>query len=176
MAAGDIAEIPVQWAPLYAVRTDGAVISRVSGTPRPLRPRLVNKYHHVTLCVDGRKHQRSVHRLVLETFVGERPDLVANHLNGVRTDNRLENLEWTTPSGNAQHAYATGLHTISEKHRQSAREIGRQRGKLCEADIRNIRAMYHSGNTNKAALARKFKINRKSVHMILNGTLYGHVQ
>ncbi len=46
---------------------------------------------------------RYVHRLVLETFIGPCPDgMWARHLNSIKSDNRLENLEWNTPAINIQ--------------------------------------------------------------------------
>ena len=52
---------------------------------------------------DGTKQvNRLVHHLVLEAFVGPRPEgALARHLNGNRTDNRAENLRWGTASENA---------------------------------------------------------------------------
>lgn len=57
-------------------------------------------YERVTI---GRK-QMSVHRLVCIAFLGEIKDKkIVNHINGIKTDNRLENLEWVTCRENTIH-------------------------------------------------------------------------
>ena len=68
-------------------------------------------YNVVAVMIDGVSRARFVHRLVAETFCAgwSEQNNVCNHVNGCKTDNRASNLEWTTPSENAIHAYATGL-------------------------------------------------------------------
>lgn len=69
-------------------------------------------YHLVRLARDGVKIPRTVHSLVLEAFVGPRPEgLETRHLNGVRSDNRLSNLTWGTTTENRadQKRHGTGV-------------------------------------------------------------------
>jgi hypothetical protein len=65
-------------------------------------------YRFVRLYRAGTGHDFKVHRLVMWSFVGQ-SEMEVNHLNGVKTDNRLENLEYCTASENARHAYEMGL-------------------------------------------------------------------
>lgn len=61
-------------------------------------------YLRCNLKKDGYVRQASVHRLVAETFL-DNPlrKMQINHKNGVKNDNRLENLEWCTNSENQRH-------------------------------------------------------------------------
>lgn len=79
-------------------------------------------------CVDlGSVRGVKVHRLVAKHFVRVSEDLLAqglskenlvvNHIDGNKLNNRWDNLEWTTQKGNMVHASATGLmHTTIDKH------------------------------------------------------------
>lgn len=50
-----------------------------------------------------------VHRIVLLTFNPINEEKQVNHINGIKSNNRLENLEWCTDSENKIHAYKIGL-------------------------------------------------------------------
>lgn len=69
-----------------------------------------NGYLEVTARKSGERVKALVHRLVGMAFVpGYEGDLTINHINGIKTDNRPENLEWVSLARNTQHQWETGL-------------------------------------------------------------------
>ena len=89
---------------LYAVSVDGRVYSYRHHIL--LRPEVVhNGYLRVSLCVNGTSAHRRIHRLVAEAYIPNPLDKSqVNHKNGIRTDNRVENLEWVSAKENIQDA------------------------------------------------------------------------
>lgn len=78
-----------------------------------LKPCITKKgYLRLSLTLkDKNKKNFSVHVLVAKTFIEnlDASKTQVNHINGIKTDNNLENLEWVTPSENVIHSFKTGL-------------------------------------------------------------------
>ena len=68
-------------------------------------------YPSVSLNKAPRSKAVRVHVLVASAFIGSIPvpGMQVNHKNGVKKDNRVENLEWVTPLENMRHMFRTGL-------------------------------------------------------------------
>lgn len=93
---------------LYSVSDWG----RVRSVWQILKPTLSDSgYLTVSVRVYGKRKTRPVHRLVVETFHGH-PEhgKITRHLNGIRDDNRAENLAWGTPSENNADTLLHGNH------------------------------------------------------------------
>lgn len=104
---------PLHWIDSRYVITDHGLVYSYANShggvrkfgPRLLKPHVTNSgYAQVRLPVNGKYKWVSVARLVLQAFTGIVGEEV-NHKNGLRQDNRLENLEWSTRSENMQHSY-----------------------------------------------------------------------
>lgn len=93
--------------PDYCICNDGTVYSIKKGKLHKMVGSITpNGYKHIILCKDGQMFYRSVHRLVAQAFIPNPENKpYVNHINGVKDDNRVENLEWVTDSENKYHSY-----------------------------------------------------------------------
>lgn len=149
----------------YTISTDGKVYSKRNNIF--LKP-CIDKdgYLMVLLSNNGKRKKISIHRLVALNFMPNpenKPQV--NHINGIKSDNRLENLEWVTASENIVHAWTIGLSdkckkTLSTIHNRSLINMENNifYGSIKEAaekeniNYSTLKAMLNGQNKNKTSL------------------------
>jgi hypothetical protein len=127
-------------------------------------------YPTCVLCVAhlGRK-TLSVHRTIVSTFMGTIPaGLQVNHKNGIKSDNRVKNLEICTGSENKHHAYKNGLMFVGKG------ELSHYK-KLDNCKVREIRIELSRGYNNRV-IAEKYGVCPGTIRRIRLGLSWGHVQ
>lgn len=155
----------------YEVSSTGLVKNTKTG--RILKPWKNQGYNHINL---GNKIRSSVHRLVALAFLPEieGKDIV-NHKNGIRDDNRVENLEWCDKSYNFYHAVEIGLcdghPNIGHKNSVGSKNT---RARLKEKDIKQIRKLRDDGLTLKQ-IGDIFNVHFATIGYIIQGKTWGHV-
>lgn len=95
--------------PNYEVSNFGNVRSIKS--KKILKPFISNPgYLIVSLCNKGTVRKFPNHRLVAKAFlIPQNNDTIVNHKDGIKTNNKLDNLEWSTFAKNNKHSYDRGL-------------------------------------------------------------------
>ena len=74
-------------------------------------------YLYVTLFKEGKAKRKYIHRLVAEAFIINNKKLpCVNHINGNKSNNNINNLEWCSYKDNIKHAYRLGLYKIGKNH------------------------------------------------------------
>lgn len=123
------------------------------------------KYCYGYLITNIRGRVRFIHQLIALAWVGPRPDsAVVNHKNGIKTDNRPENLEWVTQRDNMLHAYSTGLKLSTGENNGNC--------KLTDADVVSILESPHAGTTE---LAKRFCVSPRTIRLIRSGAAWRHI-
>lgn len=139
---------------LYWIDTNGEMVN--SKTDRVVGGRIKNGYRLV--CVNG--NWKPIHRYVAEAFcVKPEGCNEVNHINGIKSDNRAENLEWTTHKGNMHHAVKTGL--WKTRFSEDA-----YRAKLSNKDVETICKHIASGGTWKGIQSKIQNLTRDMYYNI----------
>jgi hypothetical protein len=157
----------------YAISDKGNIKRETTTKGYPegtlLKPKLQkNGYLSKALHSNKKNYTKLIHRLVAEAFIPNPLNkLTVNHINGKKTDNRVENLEWNTYSENQLHAYDNGLcrGPIGEKQGRS---------KLKEYQVLEIVELSKIGLTQNE-IKRKYDISQGLVSKIINKKTWVHI-
>ena len=151
---------------LYVINKTGKVLS--VRTKKEKKPYLLpNGYLQIKLHKNSKRKAFFVHRLVLKTFGGnpDLPEHTVNHINGVKTDNRIENLEWLSQRDNKLHSTEVLKVGIGEARSQS---------KLSNADVTEIRDRASSGEKAKS-IAKSFSVSTLTIYDVINRKTWKHL-
>lgn len=144
----------------YSVDENGSIFNNNTGKELKGRPQKKGGYLRVNLAGNDYK----IHRLVAKAFIPnpDNKDQV-NHINGITTDNRVENLEWSTASENIKHAYKIGLMSnVGESNRNS---------KITENQAKEIKFSSESNDI----LGERYNLSSEYIKRIKGGQTWKHI-
>lgn len=165
---------PSNWIPvkdfeeLYEVNKNGDIRHKGKTVLRVLKLNHPEGYLRVLLCNRKKKVSAFVHRIVAHAFLKRQKGReYVNHKNGIKTDNRIENLEWCTRSENQKHAYETGL-------MPSMKGVRNPRAVLTEEQVLRIRKEYREGQ-GLETIGRKYKIHGGTAGRVAKKISWKHI-
>jgi len=134
------------------------------GKMKKILKQKLQTYYKVTICKFGVKKDMLVHRMVATVFcennIKSKYNQV-NHIDGIKTNNRADNLEWCTSKMNRQHAYRTGLQVGLKGEKAVA-------AKLSDFNVSRIKLLLSRGVSCRK-LTEVFGCKINNIYAIKNG-------
>jgi len=151
----------------YEVNALGAVRNILTG--KPVKPFLNNGYLAIDVFEQkgGRTRRRMlVHRMVAKSFISNPENKpTVNHIDGIKTNNVVSNLEWATFKHQIRHALREGLIP-----KGSQKDVA----KLIEDDVKEIQFLLELGYCDKE-ISDLYPVTRGVIHAIRVGKSWKHV-
>lgn len=152
--------------PKYSVSNLGNIKNNQTG--KYIKPKKTKTgYLQVGLYLNKKQIHQYIHRLVAIEFIGYREGLTVNHIDGDKSNNKLDNLEWLTMGDNTRHAIEIGL--IDKKGEKC------NFAKLTESQIIEIKHKLAQGITG-VELSKEYAVSRALISMIKNNKRWRHLK
>ena len=151
---------------------DGVLFrKRGNGSSRRVGRLTTPGYIQISGTIAGKSVTILEHRLIWAFYHGidgMKPKMQINHLNGDKTDNRIENLELVTQSENMKHAYSTGL-------MKAMKGSDNPDSRLDERRVLMIKVLLETGIFKNREVADVFGVSGTNIGHIMRGSTWGHV-
>jgi len=153
--------------PRYSVSNLGRVKNNVTDKLRKLIHHL--GYMNVNLYTNDHKESHmKVHRLVATAFLPKEDDKeYVNHIDGVRTNNLVINLEWSNSKENTEHAKATGLLKQTGEDNHMA--------KTTDENVRKLCSLLEENKYSYSEIAKKGGVTYAMVNNLARGARWKHI-
>jgi len=156
--------------PMYAASDHGRVWSLHRNIERA--PQIdKNGYMRVSLHHNKKEEKIGVHRLVLLAFAGEPPaGFECHHKNGIKSDNRLENISWVSRKNH----YRNGSELMAVHGYTGNVGVSNPNATMTESDVKRILGMRADGASYKE-ICKTVGVGAGAVYCILSGRTWKHV-
>lgn len=165
----DFVDIP-GYEGLYATNRNGDIYSYYKNKMHAIRLRL-DGYKDTDLTKNKKTKKFLIHRLLAKIFIpNPQNKLYINHIDGNKSNNSIENLEWVTSSENALHASNNGLR---EKQKQIAGQYSIMHfRKLTDSQVDEAKRIYANGEADQVKLGKKYNVSSATICRAINGKTY----
>src|SRR5699024_3201853 len=165
--------------PKYLVSNKGRI--KILSTLEDKKVFVKDDGYIATTLGNGKQSYKYVHRLVAEAFIKNKHNKPqVNNINGIKGDNRADNLEWVTPAENIRHAIDTGLLKYKKKEKEiktSKYSKGEEvnGSKLTPEEVIEIRVLWGYREYRQTELAEMFNVDSRTINNVITKRQWKHI-